>query len=152
MTTKAEDVLESVLDVKPELDEFMGGVVNVINALSPTIPMLSIIATLINEIFTINEKAQFNKKISESIINRIASVDPTIKFLISRAKCDENFRDLRQQRSFIRFQDSLRKIKVFAEEYEACMRDLSFTMTIVFDEQRRIDNDSSNDILAEMVK
>ncbi|CAG8783483.1 17732_t:CDS:2, partial [Dentiscutata erythropus] len=114
--------------------------------------MLSIIATLINEIFVIHEKAQFNKKISESIINRIASVDATIKFLKSRAKCDEKFQDLRQQKSFLRFQDSLRKIKVFAEEYEACIRDLNFNMTVVFDEQRRIDNDSLNDIITGMVK
>ncbi|KAF0552064.1 kinase-like protein [Gigaspora margarita] len=38
------------------------------------------------------------------------------------------------------------------KEYEACMNDLNFTMIIVFNEQRRIDNDILVDTLAEMIK
>ncbi|CAG8831263.1 7390_t:CDS:2, partial [Cetraspora pellucida] len=162
----------------PELGEFIEGAANVANILSPIIPMLSIITNLINEIFTIYEKAQFNKKILGSIIDRIVAVEAIMNILKSRTKCDEKFQDLQYQKSFLRFQDSLEKIKVFAEEvtqlrgvgkilcatsikkkfnelmeeYEACMKDLSFTMIIIFDEQRRTDNDILYSALAKMFK
>ena len=38
------------------------------------------------------------------------------------------------------------------KEYETCMNDLNFTMIIVFNEQRRIDNDILTDTLAKMIK
>ncbi|KAF0511893.1 kinase-like protein [Gigaspora margarita] len=178
MTTKENVTFESVSNTRPELAEFIEGAANVANILSPIVPVLSIITTLIKDIFAIHEKAQFNKKIIESIINRIIAVEVAINLLKSRTKCDEKFQDLKYQKSFLKFQDSLEKIKVFAEEvaqlrvvetflcaksiekkfnelmeeYEACMKDLSFTMIIVFDEQRRIDNDILNNALAKMVK
>ncbi|CAG8839593.1 20436_t:CDS:2, partial [Gigaspora margarita] len=38
------------------------------------------------------------------------------------------------------------------KEYETCMNDLNFTMIIVFNEQRRIDNDMLTDTLAKMIE
>ncbi|CAG8851203.1 6498_t:CDS:2, partial [Gigaspora margarita] len=164
---------------KPELSEFIEEAVNVTNnALSPIVPMLSVVISLINEIFTIYENAQFNKRMSRSITNRILSVETTIKSLKSQIKYSENFQDLQHQESFVKFQATLRKIKMFVEkvtqlrafetffcasnikkefielmkEYETCMNDLKFTMIIVFNEQRRIDNDILTDTLVKMIK
>ncbi|CAG8751699.1 41099_t:CDS:2 [Gigaspora margarita] len=179
MTMKAEIASETVLITKPALDEFVEGAVNVTNnALSPIIPMLGVVTSLINEIFSIHENAQFNKRMSRTIINRILSVETTIKSLKSQAKYSENFQDLQHQESFVKFQATLKKIKMFVEtvtqlrsfdtflratkikkefielmkEYEACMNDLKFTMIIIFNEQRRIDNDILADVLAKMIK
>ncbi|CAG8635251.1 21383_t:CDS:1 [Gigaspora rosea] len=179
MTMKAEVASETMLITKPALDEFVEGAVNVTNnALSPIIPMLGVVTSLINEIFTIHENAQFNKRMSKSIINRILSVEATIKSLNSQTKYSEKFRDLQHQESFVKFQVTLKKIKMFVEtvtqlrafdtflratkikkefielmkEYEACMNDLNVTMIIIFNEQRRIDNDILADILTKMIK
>ncbi|RIB21325.1 hypothetical protein C2G38_2176941 [Gigaspora rosea] len=134
--------LETIPSTKPKLSEFMEGAANVANnALSSIVPKLGIVISLINDIFTIHENAQFNKKI------------------------------LQYQETFARFQAILKKIKMFTafetfsramnikkefielmKEYEACMNDLSFTMIIVFNEQRRIDNDILTDILSKMIK
>ncbi|CAG8488486.1 14864_t:CDS:2 [Gigaspora rosea] len=179
MTTKAKIGPETMPSIKPELDEFIEEAVNVTNnALSPIVPMLGVVNSLINEKFTIYENAQFNKRMSRSIINRILSVETTKKFLKSQTKYSENFQDLQHQESFVKFHATLRKIKMFVEkvtqlrafytflcatnikkefieltkEYEACMNDLNFTMIIVFNEQRRIDNDILTDTLAKMIK
>lgn len=172
MTMKAEIDPETIPNAKPEVVEFIEEAVNVINnALSPIVPMLDVVITLINERFVIYENAQFNKRMSRFIINRILSVETTIKFLKSQTKHNENFQDLQHQESFVNFQATLRKIKMFVEkvtrlrafetflcatnikkeftelmkEYEACMTDLNFTMIIVFNEQRRIDNNILTD-------
>ncbi|CAG8600693.1 34522_t:CDS:2 [Gigaspora margarita] len=177
MTTTKD--LETIPSTKPKLSEFMEGTANVANnALSFIVPKLGIVISLINDIFTIHENAQFNKKMSRSIINRIASVEIIIKSLKSPIKYNEKFQDLQYQETFVRFQTILKKIKMFTEtvtqlsafetflramnikkefielmkEYEACMNDLSFTMIIVFNEQRRIDYDILTDTLAKKIK
>ncbi|KAF0510053.1 kinase-like protein [Gigaspora margarita] len=102
---KAEIASETILITKPALDEFVEGAVNVTNnALSPIIPMLGVVTSLINEIFTIHENAQFNKRMSRTIINRILSVETTIKSLKSQTKYSEKFQDLQHQESFAKFQ------------------------------------------------
>lgn len=53
---------------------------------------------------------------SRFIINRILSVETTIKFLKSQTKHNENFQDLQHQESFVNFQATLRKIKMFVEK------------------------------------
>ncbi|CAG8742844.1 2149_t:CDS:2, partial [Cetraspora pellucida] len=68
-TMKAETDLETISSTKPELSELIEGTVNVTNTLSPIIPILGVVTSLLNDIFTIHENAQFNKKMSRSIIN-----------------------------------------------------------------------------------
>ncbi|CAG8837680.1 40185_t:CDS:1, partial [Gigaspora margarita] len=52
MTMKAEIDPETIPNAKPEVVEFIEEAVNVINnALSPIVPMLDVVITLINEIF-----------------------------------------------------------------------------------------------------
>ncbi|CAG8843283.1 27478_t:CDS:1 [Gigaspora margarita] len=162
---------ETIPNAKPELVEFIKEAVNVTNnMLLPIVPMLGVVITLINEIFVIYENAQFNKRMFRFIINHILSIKTTIKFLKSQTKHNKNFQDLQYQESFVNFQATLRKIKMFVEkviwlrafetflcatnikefielmkEYEACMTDLNFTMIIVFNEQRRIDNNILTD-------
>ncbi|KAF0552065.1 kinase-like protein [Gigaspora margarita] len=174
MTTKAEIDPETIPSTKPELGEFIEEAANITN----NVPMLGVVISLINEIFKIYENAKFNKRMSMSIINRILSVETTIKFLKSQTKYSENLQDLQHQESFVKFQATLRKIKMFVEkvtqlrkfetflcatnikkefielmkEYETCMTDLNFTMIIVFNEQRRIDNDILTDTLVKMIK
>ncbi|CAG8762582.1 14173_t:CDS:2, partial [Dentiscutata erythropus] len=116
MTTKTEISSETIPSIKPTLDEFIEGAVNATNnALSPIIPMLGVVTSLINEIFIIHENAQFNKRMTKSIINRILSVEITIKSLNSQTKYSEKFQDLQHQESFVKFQATLKKIKMFVE-------------------------------------
>ncbi|CAG8770632.1 3620_t:CDS:2, partial [Cetraspora pellucida] len=162
----------------PELNELIEGAVNVTNTLSPIIPILGVVTSLLNDILTINENAKFNKKMSESIINRVASVETIIKSLKLQTRYSENFQELQHQKTFIEFQVILKKIKMFAEkitqlkisktflyatsikkefielmkEYDDCMNDLNFTMNIVFNEQRKIDNEILTDTLVKMIK
>ncbi|CAG8753542.1 9573_t:CDS:2, partial [Racocetra persica] len=169
---------EIIPTIKPELDEFIEGAVNITNTLSSIIPIFGIVTSLINDIFTIHENARFNKKISRSIINRITTIEPIIKFLKSPSKYNEKFQDSQYQEPFVKFQAILRRVKIFAEtvtqlrvyetfwratvikkefielmkEYDACMTDLNFTMTIVFNEQRRIDNDILMHAITGMIK
>ncbi|RIB21320.1 kinase-like domain-containing protein [Gigaspora rosea] len=174
MTTKDP---ETIPNAKPGLSEFIEGAVNVANnALSSIVPIFGIVTSLINDILTIHDNAQFNKKMSQSIINRITPVEIIIESLKSPIKYKEELQNLQNQETFVKFQAILKKIKMFTEtvthinafetflraknikkefiklmkEYEACMNDLNFTMTIVFNEQRRIDNDISTDILSEI--
>ncbi|CAG8803619.1 1342_t:CDS:2, partial [Gigaspora margarita] len=165
MTMKAEIDPETIPSAKPELGEFIEEGVKVTNnTLSPIVPMLGVVVSLINEIFTIYENAQFNKRMSRSIIDRILSVETTIKFLKSQTKYSENLQDLQHQESFVKFQATLTFETFFCatnikkefielmKEYETCMNDLNFTMIIIFNEQRRIDNDTLTDTLAKMIK
>ncbi|CAG8846452.1 3470_t:CDS:1, partial [Racocetra persica] len=169
---------ETILTTKPELDEFIEGAVNITNTLSSFVPILGSVTSLINDIFIIHDSAQFNKKMPRYIISRIASVEPIIKFLKLPSKYSEKLQDLQYQESFVKFQAILKKVKMFAEkvtqlrvyetflraicikkefielmkEYDACMNDLNFTMTIVFNEQQRIDNDILMQTFTEMIK
>ncbi|KAF0552063.1 kinase-like protein [Gigaspora margarita] len=114
MTTKYTKIISNT---KSELGEFIEEAVNVTNnALLPIVPMLGVVISLINEIFTIYENAQFNKRMSRTVINRISSVETTIKSLKSKTKYSENFQDLQRQESFVKFQATLRKIKMFVEK------------------------------------
>ncbi|CAG8573871.1 7084_t:CDS:2 [Racocetra fulgida] len=97
MATKAEISPEIIPTIRPELDEFIEGAVNITNTLSSFVPILGTVTSLINDIFTIHENAQSNKKMSRSIINRIASVEPIIKFLKSPSEYSENFQNLQCQ-------------------------------------------------------
>ncbi|CAG8761835.1 17429_t:CDS:2 [Dentiscutata erythropus] len=168
MTTKAEIDIEIIQSINPELSEFIEGTTNVANnALSSVVPILGIVTSLINDIFTIHENTQFNKKISRFIINRIASVETIIKSLKSPTKYREKFQVLQHQESFVKFQSTLSKIKLFVEtvtqlrafetflratSIKKSMNDLNFMMIIVFNEQRRIDNDILTDTLTKMIK
>ncbi|CAG8779736.1 8703_t:CDS:1, partial [Cetraspora pellucida] len=151
----------------------------VINSLTSVVPWLATVAGLINEIIKIYEAAQYNKKICAALMDRVTSAEAAVKILQRRKKeFEENFRKIEYQKAFIRLINSLEKIKEFiddvtqlkglnkyviatniekrfkqlTEEYEACMKDLSFTLIITFDEQRRIDRDSLNSDLSEMTK
>ncbi|RIB21318.1 hypothetical protein C2G38_2176931 [Gigaspora rosea] len=136
MTTEAEIDPETIPSTKQELGQFIEEAVNITNImLSPIVPMLD-------------------------------------------SKYSENLQDLQHQESFVKFQATLSKIKIFVEkvtrlrafetffcatnirkeffelmkEYEACMNDLNFTMIIIFNEQRRIDNDILTDTLDKIIE
>ncbi|CAG8657875.1 16367_t:CDS:2, partial [Dentiscutata erythropus] len=112
MTTKTE-IAPEIISTRPELGELIERVVNVTNnALSPIVPMLGVVISLINEIFEIHENAQSNRSMSRSIINRMISVETAIKSWKSQIKCDEKFRDLQHQELFVKFQSVLKKIKI----------------------------------------
>ncbi|CAG8737017.1 18412_t:CDS:2 [Gigaspora margarita] len=59
---------------------------------------------------------------------------------------------LRAFETFFRATNIKKEVIELMKEYKACMNDLNFTMIIVFNEQRRIDNDILVDTLAEMIK
>ncbi|CAG8673873.1 21753_t:CDS:2 [Racocetra persica] len=115
------------------------------------------LSSLIKNIFTIHESIQLNEKISKSTIDRIVSTEAVLKFLkIRKIEYKKKFQDLQYQELFYKFQKLLTEIKVLAEKvlqsggiktilnannikkkftrlmkkYDACMRDLKFTMIV----------------------
>ncbi|CAG8759804.1 32651_t:CDS:2, partial [Gigaspora margarita] len=90
MTTKAEIDPETIPSTKPELGQFIEETVNVANnALSPIVPMLGVVISLINEFM--------------KMLNLIKT-------------CPDQPHDLQHQESFVKFQTILRKIKMFVEK------------------------------------
>ncbi|CAG8674093.1 5074_t:CDS:2, partial [Racocetra persica] len=111
-----------------------------INSLTSVVPWLATAAELINEIIKIYETAQYNKK------NCAALMDQKIKEFIN------DVTQLKGLGKYVIATNIEKRFKQLTEEYEACMKDLSFTLIITFDEQRRIDRDSLTSDLSEMTK
>ncbi|GBB92361.1 hypothetical protein RclHR1_00020064 [Rhizophagus clarus] len=157
----------------------LGVVGSVGDAIKPFVPLIAAVTITISECIKIYEDAQYNKKICNSLMDRVETADLAIRTLKRRKQENENkFRDSEYYKAFLRFVDIMKKIKSFikdvsqiqgfkkyvkataikdkfnnlVKEFEAVMSDLSFTMAIANDEQRRLDQESLNDDIAQMNK
>ena len=112
------------------------------------------------------EKAQCNKNICKALRDRMIVAEAAIKILQPRIKDGDEKLDKTYQQTFLKFKNSLEKIKIYieevsqiqgikryinaneikvkflllTEEYETCMRDLNLTLVIASEEQRRVDH------------
>ncbi|CAG8711266.1 20197_t:CDS:2 [Gigaspora margarita] len=145
--------------------------------IKPFLPMIAIILDLVKEIIEIYEKAQFNKKICNSLLDRAESAKIAMNTLQRRKqKNEEKFRSQSYYNNFIKFKNVLEEIKNFAGEvtqirgiskclnsnniknkfleltrdYVQCMEDLHFTSIIAQAEQKRYDQESLKSDLDEM--
>ncbi|CAG8729920.1 36594_t:CDS:2, partial [Gigaspora margarita] len=182
ISTVASD-LTAVIDTVEEASKISDCATNLVGGVGETIkpflPMIATISVLIKEIIEIYEKAQFNKKICNSLLDRAKSAEAAMNTLQRRKQeNEEKFRSQVYYNNFMKFKNVLEKIKNFAGEvtqirgiskylnasnikdkfleltrdYDQCMEDLHFTFVIAQDEQRRYDQESLESDLEEMVE
>ncbi|CAG8555841.1 5060_t:CDS:2 [Rhizophagus irregularis] len=146
-------------------------------AITPFIPLIGLASTTIVEIVKIYQTSQYNKRICNSLLDRARLSEIAIDQLIRRRKENEkNFKSQIWYNAFDRFVFILDKMKTFAEkvsqlqgfkvyfkakkvsekfntlmnEYDNAMKDLNFTIAIVNEQQKQIDNESLNADIGEM--
>lgn len=149
------------------------------NAMDNYFPLLKTVTTMILEIYTIYDNARYNLNICESLMDRVDIAESVIKTLKRRKKNnEENFRKLEYYKSFLRFVDVLKSIKVFIievstiqgykrffsanmirkkfdsliDEFEVAINELNFTMTVANEEQRIIDQKALERDIEEMTR
>ncbi|RIB21705.1 kinase-like domain-containing protein [Gigaspora rosea] len=177
---KAIELNDSIVYAGTKLDAAKGAL-NVLgmvgDSVKPYVPLIAVVTSLIGEIVTIYENAQYNKKICNSLLDRAKSAEAAMDTLARRRKeNEENFRKQAYYDDFVKFKNALEKIKNFASEvtqlrgyrkylnanhvkekfltltneYDTCMKHLHFTMVIAQEEQLRYDHECLEHDLAEM--
>ncbi|RHZ84013.1 hypothetical protein Glove_86g156 [Diversispora epigaea] len=149
------------------------------DAVQPYLPLFSTVTIIISEINNIYANAKYNKKICNSLMDRVNAAEFSIKNLERRKNENKkNFRDPVYFRAFHHFIEVMKNIKQFianvstlsgfqkyfhassviekfeslTSEFESAMNDLHFVTSLRNEEQRRIDHESLNLDLQEMAK
>ncbi|RIB05818.1 kinase-like domain-containing protein [Gigaspora rosea] len=108
--SKSEDRLFTVIDD-------LTTAIDATEAIKSFLPMIATISDLVKEIMEIYEKAQFNKKICNSLLDRAKSAEVAMNTLQRRTQDnEEKFRSQLYYNNFIKFKNGLEKIKNFAGE------------------------------------
>ncbi|RHZ84068.1 hypothetical protein Glove_86g172 [Diversispora epigaea] len=156
------------------------GVLGVVgDAVQPYLPLFSTVTIIITEINNTYENAKYNKKVCNSLMDRVNAAEFSIKTLERRKNENEkNFRDPVYFIAFHHFIEVMKNIKQFIanvstlsgfqkyfhaksvkdkfesliNEFESAMNDLHFTTNLHNEEQKRIDHESLNSDLQEMAK
>ncbi|RHZ84017.1 hypothetical protein Glove_86g152 [Diversispora epigaea] len=156
------------------------GVLGVVgDAVQPYLPLFSTVTIIITEINNIYENAKYNKKVCNSLMDRVSAAEFSIKTLERRKNENEkNFRDPVYFRAFHHFIEVMKNIKQFIanvstlsgfqkyfhaksvkdkfesliNEFESAMNDLHFTTNLHNEEQKRIDHERLDSDLREMEK
>ncbi|GBB84099.1 hypothetical protein RclHR1_10730002 [Rhizophagus clarus] len=174
------EVTKSVVELGSKLDVAKGAlqvIGNAADSITPFIPLISVATTLISEVISIYQTAEYNKKIISALYDRTKLAEFAVDTLQRRKKYyEDNFKRQDWYDAFNRFVDVLKDIKTFAKEistirgyqkylksysikdkfqelstkYDVVMKDLNFTMAISNEEQRRYDNDCLMEDVAEM--
>ncbi|CAG8598285.1 14300_t:CDS:2, partial [Gigaspora rosea] len=166
---KNTDMAKSALDAVGAVGE----------AVKPFVPLISTVTLLISEIIVIYENAQYNKRICNSLMDRVDAAEQAVKSLQRRkAEHEKHFRNTEYYKNFVRFVDVLKRIKGFIKdiselqgykkffhansikdkfdslikEFETVMGDLHFTMAVADEEQRRIDHEALEQDIADMTR
>ncbi|CAG8526383.1 14605_t:CDS:2, partial [Dentiscutata erythropus] len=148
-------------------------------AVKPFVPLISAVTLLISEIIVIYENAQYNKRICNSLMDRVGAAEQAVKSLQRRkAENEKHFKNVEYYKNFVRFVDVLKRIKGFikdvselqgykkffhansikekfdslVKEFEIVMGELHFTMAVADEEQRRIDHEALEQDIADMTK
>ncbi|CAG8545712.1 10876_t:CDS:2 [Diversispora eburnea] len=148
-------------------------------AVSPFVPLIGAVTLVISEIIKVYETVQYNKKICDSLMDRVNSAEAAIKTLKRRkTENEKNFRNQEYYKSFICFIEIMKRIKKFivdvsnlhgyqkfvrsgsvkskfdslAEDFDKVMSELHFTMAVANEEQRRIDQIALESDIADMTK
>ncbi|CAG8661217.1 995_t:CDS:2 [Acaulospora morrowiae] len=159
--------------------QFLGAASAVGEAVKPFLPLISAVTLVISEIVDIYETAQYNKKICNSLMDRVTAAEAAVKTLQRRkSENEKNFRNLEYYKAFVRFVDVMKKIQIFignvsqlqgykkfmhassvkekftsiTDEFDTVMSDLHFTMAVANEEQRKLDQESLTSDIAEMTK
>lgn len=178
--SNAIDVTEGLTGLAKNTDvakNALGAVGAVGEAVKPFVPLISAVTLVISEIIVIYENAQYNKRICNSLMDRVGAAEQAIKSLQRRkAENEKHFRNAEYYKNFVRFVDVLKRIKGFikdvselqgykkffhansikdkfdslVKEFETVMGDLHFTMAVADEEQRRVDHEALEQDIADM--
>ncbi|CAG8460800.1 2074_t:CDS:2 [Scutellospora calospora] len=148
-------------------------------AVKPFIPLITAITVVISEIIVIYENAQYNKRICNSLMDRVGAAEQAVKSLQRRqAENEKHFRNSEYYKNFVRFVDVMKRIKGFikdvselqgfkkffhansikekfdslVKEFENVMAELHFTITVADEEQRRLDHQALEQDIHDMTK
>ncbi|CAG8641001.1 40810_t:CDS:10 [Gigaspora margarita] len=148
-------------------------------AIKPFIPLISSVELIISEIIVIYENARYNKKICNSLMDRVGVAEQAVKFLQRRkAENERHFRNVEYYKNFVRFVDVLKRIKEFiknvselkgyrkfvhsrsikqkfeniVKEFETVIGDLHFTISVANEEQRKLDHEALEQDISDMNK
>ncbi|RHZ46440.1 hypothetical protein Glove_621g62 [Diversispora epigaea] len=141
--------------------------------------LIESITLVISEIIAVYETVQYNKKICNSLMDRVNAAEAAIKTLKRRQeKNEKNFRNPEYYKSFISFIEIMKRIKNFmvdvsnlhgyqkflhsgsvkdrfdslAKDFNVVMTELRFTLTVDNEEQRMIDQLALKSDIADMTK
>jgi hypothetical protein len=176
------EITKSVVKLGNKLNTAKGALQKVGNAADSIIPFIPLIRTatsIINEVMSIYQQAEYNKKIIGALCDRTKLAEYAVDTLQRRKKFYENnFKRQEWYYAFNRFVNVLKDIKNFAKEistirgylkylksypikdkfeelsvkYDNVMKDLNFTLAVSNEEQRRYDNICLLEDVAEMEK
>ncbi|RHZ75869.1 hypothetical protein Glove_209g135 [Diversispora epigaea] len=145
----------------------------------PFMPLIESVTIVISEIMIVYETVQYNKKICNSLMDRVNAAETAVKTLKRRqAENEKNFRNQEYYKSFIRFVDIMKQIKKFivdisnlhkyqkflysgsvrdkfdslAKDFDIVMIELHFTMAVANEEQRKIDQSALESDIVDMTK
>ncbi|RHZ78091.1 hypothetical protein Glove_168g253 [Diversispora epigaea] len=179
---KKKESVESLASIGSNLDEtknILCAVGAVGEAINPFVPLIRAVTLVISEIMIVYETIQYNKKICDSLMDRINAAEAAIKTLKRRqTENEKNFRNQEYYKSFIRFVNIMERIKAFmvdvsdlnkyqkflhsglvkstfnslSKDFDKVMTELHFTMAVANDEQRRIDQFALESNIADMTK
>ncbi|CAG8437793.1 9682_t:CDS:1 [Scutellospora calospora] len=153
--------------------------IKVVDIVAPYIPLFDIATKLIKEIIEIHDAAQYNKHICARLMERVIDARGAIEKLTRTKQHNEKkFKDKKFYNTFQKFTNILEEIKGFedklskmgnfkktleanlikqrfmnlTEEFDTTMKDLSFSMMIDYEEQRKEDFKSLKEDNEEMEK
>ncbi|RHZ77125.1 hypothetical protein Glove_185g28 [Diversispora epigaea] len=146
----------------------------------PFVPFIESVTIVISEIIVVYENVRYNKKICNSLMDRVNVAEAAIKTFKRRLSETENFQFHNQEyyKSFIRFVDIMKQIKNFitdvsnlnryqkflhsgsvkdgfdslVKDFDVIMAELHFTMAVANEEQRRRDQCALESDIADMNK
>src|SRR6266540_5083684 len=171
--TKSVVAASEMLNIAKGTLQVVGAVAD---SITPFLPLIGAATTIISEIISIYQQAEYNRKIVSALYDRTKLAEFAIDTLQRRKKLHEkDFKDQEWYNAFNRFVYVLKEIRNFAKEvstlrgYQKCfkshtvkerfesltkdydnvMKDLNFTLAIANDEQRRYDNECLMEDIAE---
>ncbi|RHZ80739.1 hypothetical protein Glove_132g136 [Diversispora epigaea] len=125
-----------------------------IRIIEPFVPLISAVTLEISEIIAVYETVQYNKKICNSLMNRINASEATMKTLLgSQTENEKNF--LSSLQVYQKFEHSSSIKDIFGSlvnDFDAVMTKLHFIMAISNDKQRWMDQFSLKSDIADMDK
>ncbi|RHZ75865.1 hypothetical protein Glove_209g131 [Diversispora epigaea] len=150
------------------------------DVVKPFVPLIESVTIVISEIMIVYENVQYNKKICNSLMDRVDAAETAVKTLKRRLSETENEKLHNQEyyKSFIRFVNIMKQIKNFiadvsnlnryqkfihsgsvkdgfdslVKDFDVVMAELHFTMAVSNEEQRKLDQSALESDIADMLK
>jgi hypothetical protein len=159
------------------LTDNLNTIENVVQPFSPLVSLVSTSINIISEAIKIYENAKHNKNICASLMDRISIAKSNIEIVRRHQKFyEKKFKIHSNYKALYRFVEAIKKIKYFMnevsnlsgwkkyanansvrenftkliDEFDSCMNDLHFAVTLSNEEQRLLDQENLDADIEEM--